>query len=456
MLRRLTTRPSTLSLMRRSLSLKPLIVSGNSLAETVTKSISAEITTTDTNLPTVQATSSELGAWLTSAVGLSQSVATDYCRVLIDQGLDSPAAISLSNVDELASRCRVRTGHARLMLARAGELQVSPPSLMTGGSPPPRLFDYATVVANVSVADAVEAVEEAFAKLAQGKVDVPFPMHIGVDETATAGPGDCHIKGGYVSGAKTFTVKLACVSFYKNIERGLPPGSGIFVVVNAETGAPLGVMQENRFMTDIRTGAAGAVAVKYFTTPKHEMVGFIGCGAIARTMARGAAAIRPFKGVAYAVDEASAKQFAADMEEELGMPFTVVPSAQALCQQSDVIFTQTPGSSTVLERAWLRKHATIIASGSDQPTKNELPVDVLKASKYVADLVTQCARVGELRTAIAAGAMTEKDVYAELGEVVNGDKPGREGDELIVVDLTGTGAQDAAIGQVAWDKLSNL
>ena len=51
--------------------------------------------------------------------------------------------------------------------------------------------------------------------------------------------------------------------------------------------------------------------------------------------------------------------------------------------------------------------------------------------------------------------MTEADVYCELGELVNG-KPGREGDELIVVDLTGTGAYDAAIGQVAWDKLSAL
>ena len=54
------------------------------------------------------------------------------------------------------------------------------------------------------------------------------------------------------------------------------------------------------------------------------------------------------------------------------------------------------------------------------------------------------------------GVMTEKDVYAELGEVVNGTKKGREGTELIVVDLTGTGAQDAAIGQVAWDILSKL
>jgi ornithine cyclodeaminase/alanine dehydrogenase-like protein (mu-crystallin family) len=45
-------------------------------------------------------------------------------------------------------------------------------------------------------------------------------------------------------------------------------------------------------------------------------------------------------------------------------------------------------------------------------------------------------------------------VYAEIGEVVKGAKKGREGDELILIDLTGTGAQDAAIGQVAWDILS--
>lgn len=55
----------------------------------------------------------------------------------------------------------------------------------------------------------------------------------------------------------------------------------------------------------------------------------------------------------------------------------------------------------------------------------------------------------ELRGAIEAQAMTTDDVYAELGELVNGTKLGRENDEeLIVVDLTGTGAQDAAIGQV--------
>jgi ornithine cyclodeaminase/alanine dehydrogenase-like protein (mu-crystallin family) len=324
------------------------------------------------------------------------------------------------------------------------------------GFPAPRLFDYETVTSNLTVADAIESVEEAFAALARGKVDVPMPMHIGIEESPVAGPGDCHIKGGYISATPTFTVKLACVSFYKNAERGLPPGSGIFIVVNAVTGAPLGVFQENRFMTDLRTGAAGAVAVKHCTSPEQNVIGFIGCGAIARNMARAAAVVRPgMKGVAFAFD--GAHVFASEMEAELGVPFTVASSAQELCGTSDIIFTQTPGAATVLEKDWLNpKGVTIIASGSDQPTKQEIPNNVLKASKYIADLVKQTSRVGELRGAIQAGEMTEADVYAELGEIVNGDKKGREGNEIIVVDLTGTGAQDAAIGQVAWDKLSAL
>jgi len=327
----------------------------------------------------------------------------------------------------------------------------------TTGFPPPRLFDYDTVTKNLTVGDAITAVEEAFAALAKGKVDVPMPMHIGIEESNVAGPGDCHIKGGYIDATPTFTVKLACVSFYKNAEKGLPPGSGIFIVVNAVTGAPLGVFQENRFMTDLRTGAAGAVAMKHCSTAAQDVVGFIGTGAIARNMARAAAAVRPFKGVCYSLDEAMGESFAEEMGEELGVSFTVASSAEECCNLSDVLFTQTPGSSTVLEKEWLKESGvTIIASGSDQPTKQEIPNDVLKASKYISDLTMQTSRVGELRGALQAGVMSEGDVYAELGEIVNGDKPGREGDEIIVVDLTGTGAQDAAIGQVAWDKLSQL
>jgi ornithine cyclodeaminase/alanine dehydrogenase-like protein (mu-crystallin family) len=208
-------------------------------------------------------------------------------------------------------------------------------------------------------------------------------------------------------------------------------------------------------MTDLRTGAAGAVAMKYCTSPNQNVVGFIGCGAIAKNMARAAAEVRPYKGVCFAHD--GAEDFAKQMSAELGLEFEVVDTAKELCGKSDVIYTQTPGGSPVLEKDWLNPNGvTIIASGSDQPTKNEIPADVLAASKYISDLTKQTSKVGELRTALAAGVMTEADVHAELGEVVNGTKSGREGNEIIVVDLTGTGAQDAAIGEVAWNKLSQL
>lgn len=225
---------------------------------------------------------------------------------------------------------------------------------------------------------------------------------------------------------------------------------------DATNGAPLAIFQENRYLTDLRTGAAGAVSVKHFVGRHHKKVSFIGTGVIAKAMARASACVHEFdEAFVFGLDTKQTQQFADELQEELGYKVNVCSTAEEAVRSSDVIFTQTPGSKPVLELGWLRPHATIIASGSDQPTKNEIPADVQKASKVVCDLVRQCRQVGELRSAIKAGVMTEDDVHAEIGDVVLGNKPGREGEELILVDLTGTGAQDAAIGQVAWNVLSN-
>jgi len=50
--------------------------------------------------------------------------------------------------------------------------------------------------------------------------------------------------------------------------------------------------------------------------------------------------------------------------------------------------------------------------------------------------------------ALEAGVLQEEDVYGELGDIVVGRLPGRERDELIVCDLTGIGAQDAALAEI--------
>jgi threonine dehydratase len=144
-----------------------------------------------------------------------------------------------------------------------------------GRLPAPVLYDYDTIINNVKPsAELVGAVEDAFSQLANGRVDVPLPMHIGVAETPEAGPGDCHIKGGYIEGAPTWTVKLANVSFYNNVKKGLPAGSGVFVVCDATNGGPKAVLHENRYLTDLRTGSAGAVCVKHLA-PNAKSVAFI-------------------------------------------------------------------------------------------------------------------------------------------------------------------------------------
>src|SRR3989442_8756362 len=90
----------------------------------------------------------------------------------------------------------------------------------------------------------------------------------------------------------------------------------------------------------------------------------------------------------------------------------------------------------------------ITAVGADSPDKQELDVRVLeKADKVVADRLDQCIRLGEIHHAIEAGVLRAADVYAELGEIAAGLKPGRTSDrEVTIADLPGGGVQDAALG----------
>ena len=77
-----------------------------------------------------------------------------------------------------------------------------------------------------------------------------------------------------------------------------------------------------------------------------------------------------------------------------------------------------------------------------------------RTGKIVVDSLAQCAAFGELHHAVADGDLSTGEVYAELGEIASERKAGREGSEMIVCDLTGLGAQDAAIGEVAWSQIA--
>jgi ornithine cyclodeaminase len=301
--------------------------------------------------------------------------------------------------------------------------------------------------------EALASAEKAFRALAEGRVVQPPPVGLDIE----AARGEVHVKGAYLEGAPIFAIKVAS-GFYKNPERGLPTGSGLVLVFDAATGFPLAVLKDDAYLTDLRTAAAGALATRLLAPPSLEKLAVLGSGVQARFQARAIARVRPLKRVsAWSPHRNHLESYCREMGDELGVAFEPASGPESAVRGADLLVTATPSRNPLVEAEWLEPHATVIAVGSDGPDKQELHADVLaRADKVVADRLAQCVRLGEIHHAVEAGLMKPEAVYAELGEIVTGAKAGREGKELIVCDLTGVGAQDAAIAEVAWEKLSQM
>ena len=230
------------------------------------------------------------------------------------------------------------------------------------------------------------------------------------------------------------------------------------VVFDANTGAPAAFLLDNGFITDFRTGAAGAVAAKYLARKRIATVAVVGTGGQARYQIEMLALQKNFSEVRiWGRDPHKAKTCADELPKSRVIPacnFTVSDSVQAAIEGADVVITVTATREPLVRAAWLKPGATIIAVGSDAPDKQELDVDVLaRADKLVADSVAQCLRLGEIHHAVEHGAVTKDTIYAELGEITAGIKPGRTSeDEIIVCDLTGVGVQDVAAASLVLER----
>ncbi len=115
--------------------------------------------------------------------------------------------------------------------------------------------------------------------------------------------------------------------------------------------------------------------------------------------------------------------------------------------------TCTTSREPLLRPEHVRPGAFIAAVGADNPVKQELHPALMAVNKVVADVIEQCATIGDLHHAIVAGVMTASDVHAELGEVVAGKKSGRTSpEEITIFDSTGMALQDVAAAAWVYEK----
>jgi ornithine cyclodeaminase len=306
-------------------------------------------------------------------------------------------------------------------------------------------------------ASCIEAMERAFAAYSGGRAELPSVIHLDVPEHR----GEIHIKAGHLHGGQFYAVKMVS-GFPGNTAAGESPNTGMVVAFDARTGAPAGFLLDNGVITDLRTGAAGAIAAKYLAATEIDTVAVIGTGGQASHQLEMLAHVRRFAEVRiWGRDAAKARVTVDALGKHAslsGRRFVTAESVRDAVSSADVVITVTASRSPLVEAAWLKSGATVIAVGSDAPDKQELAVEVLaRADRIVADSIPQCLRLGEIHHAIEAGAIRKEKIHGELGEIVSGTKRGRASrDELVVCDLTGVGVQDVAAASLIMERARAL
>jgi alanine dehydrogenase len=107
----------------------------------------------------------------------------------------------------------------------------------------------------------------------------------------------------------------------------------------------------------------------------------------------------------------------------------------------------------VVRDEWIQPGTHINAIGADAAGKQELESTLLKRAKIVVDDIAQAVHSGEVNVPLSEGIIREKDIYAEIGEILTGKKPGRaSNDEITIFDSTGLGIQDVATGHAVYEK----
>jgi ornithine cyclodeaminase len=298
----------------------------------------------------------------------------------------------------------------------------------------------------VSPREALAAVRDAFARLARGEATLPGV--IGLDLPARH--GEVHVKGAYLHGARHFSIKVAS-GFYANAALGLAVTGGLVLVFDAATGLPAAILLDNGYLTELRTGAAGALAADLLARAHVDTVGILGSGGQARYQLEALLAVRqPRRVIVHGRTPDRASAYAREMAARCSVAVEVAASAREAVEASELVVTTTPSREPIVHAHWLRPGVHVTAVGSDGPHKRELDTAVLtRADKVVVDSLAQCLRLGEIHHAVEEGRMRPEDVHAELGELAAGLKPGRTSeDEITVADLTGVGVQDAAVADL--------
>lgn len=305
------------------------------------------------------------------------------------------------------------------------------------------LSQSAIVSIGLSMAEIIGLLETGFREKGAGMVEMPPKPGI------HPGDGDnfIHAMPAYIPAMKSAGVKWVS-GFPKNIKRGLPYITGLLILNDPETGLPISVM-DCVWITAMRTAAATAVAARRLARKESSVLGVLGCGVQGRTNTEALGVDFPLRRVmAYDVNPEHARVFAHDISLQLGLEVVVVDTPRDAVTGCDMVVTAGPILKT--------PHCTIPAGWMDEGAFASLvdfdsywhPDAIREADKFCTDDIPQINHYKEV------GYFKDiPPIYADLSELVAGQKPGRESDaERTIACNLGLAMADMAVAATLYER----
>lgn len=290
---------------------------------------------------------------------------------------------------------------------------------------------------NLDPGDINRVVEAAFADHGRGLVQMPPKVYI------TLPAGDFRTMPGFLPTLGIAGVKIVNVH-PDNPKAGLPTVMALTIILDVATGRPTAILNATR-LTDLRTGAAGAIAARYLAPKKECVLGVIGTGRQAEAQVLATALEVSLSGIrVWSRDSTHAAAFAARLAP---LPAESV-SLERACD-CDILVTTTPSRTPFVKSEWIHPGTHINAIGADAPGKEELDPKILSRARVFVDDPAQAFHSGEINVPISTGLYQPGMIAGTLGEVVIGEKKRESAEEITVFDSTGLAIQDLAIASLA-------
>jgi len=268
----------------------------------------------------------------------------------------------------------------------------------------------------LTMAEILAALEIAFLEKGEGRVEMPPKPGI------HPGGGDnfIHAMPAYIPALESAGIKWVS-GFPENPKRGLPYITGLLLLNDVNTGLPLAVM-DCVWITAMRTGAATGVAAKYLARPESSVVGVLGCGVQGRTNIEALNVLFPLERVmAYDLDPEVARRYAEEMAARFNLEVVVVKAPREAVTGCDLIVTAGPILKTphrTIQAGWMEAGAFASLVDFDSYWH---PKAMTETDKFCTDDLAQLRYYKEVGYFQGIPA-----VHADLGELVTGQKTGRE------------------------------